>query len=119
MCLSSGARSSAPPGRPCIDSSRYVRISGACREVFLPQGSELKLYAPGQAPGDCGAECQRYTAADIPASGALTVPAIAGRLIPWKLLPRVAYLINLLEHPPIRVVSVALWHAQGRGWSWK
>lgn len=51
-----------------------------CSEVRLPAGAELHAYAPSATASftRCLHACARVRAADVPPSGKLTLPLIAG-----------------------------------------
>ena len=58
----------------------------SCSEVRLPAGAELHAYAPSATANFtcCWHACVRTRAADVPPSGKLTLPLIAGARLHLK-----------------------------------
>ncbi len=66
--------------RPPCTSRCTTTAAGACSEVRLPRGGALHAYAPGATANRtcCGRDCAALGPADVPASGKLTLPLLAG-----------------------------------------
>jgi len=75
MRMRIGLRAAGPCASRCITTA-----AGACSEVRLPRGGALHAYAPGATANRtrCGRDCAALGPADVPASGKLTLPLLAG-----------------------------------------